>query len=102
MYHNKCLETFSKLSIDKTCSMVYNSVVMRTLADAIRERMVERGWSPAHVTTALLDRGVSIHPVTVENWLSGKSAPRLGTARVLADVFGITLDSLVPASMSTE
>ena len=73
-----------------------------TFQDTIKRLMAEKGWESAHLAAALSDKGLKITTWSVDRWLTGHCEPRLSTARVVAEVFGITLDALYPPAPPAE
>jgi len=56
-----------------------------------------KGWSASHLTAALMDRGVTLSPATVERWMDGKHDPRACYLPMIADALGVTVDDLIAA-----
>lgn len=71
-----------------------------SLKNTLQGALAARGWTEAHLSAALHDRGVTVTPAAISVWLRGTSEPRLDTARAVADVLGMTLDELVPSSVA--
>ena len=53
----------------------------------IRELREERGWSQFELAVK-----AGVTPGTVGNWERGKSEPKLSQVRVLAELFGVSMD----------
>ena len=54
-----------------------------------------RDWSQADVAKKLEKRGIDLHPTTVAKIEAGQRSVRIDEARAIADLFGLSLDSLV-------
>ncbi len=62
----------------------------------MRTEREHRKWSPAHLAKLLSDNGVEqIYPTTVAKIEAGERKVRINEATVIADLFGVSLDSLL-------
>lgn len=67
-----------------------------SFTENLNTELKARGWKPVNLAAALSDRGVDVSMAAVNQWVKGISEPRVGTARMVADIFGIPFDVLVP------
>lgn len=66
---------------------------MHPVSGRIYAERTRRGWSQRE-----LGRRIFVHQVTVSHWESGKRLPDVVSLCALADVFGVTTDSLLGRS----
>jgi transcriptional regulator with XRE-family HTH domain len=55
----------------------------------------DQGWSQAEMAKMLSDKGVPMHPTTVAKIEAGDRSVRINEAEGIADLFEVSLDSLV-------
>lgn len=61
----------------------------------IKNHLKSKDWSASHLTAALIDRGVTLSPATVERWFDGKHEPRACYLPIIADCLGVSVDELL-------
>lgn len=69
----------------------------KALGGHIAELRKKLGWSTNDLMNELIKRGVDScgAPSTISGWEQGRKCPSIGTAVMLASIFGVTLDELV-------
>ncbi len=52
-------------------------------------------WTSVHLAAALIDRGFTLAPITVERWASGENEPKgIATYLAIAESLGVEVEDL--------
>jgi transcriptional regulator with XRE-family HTH domain len=66
----------------------------RIVGERIKLLRDEKGWGQAELAERLHAAGIGTNRETISRWESGKAEPTAGTLKVVAAVFGVTMDYL--------
>lgn len=85
--------TFDILIIPQNRSILYNIMLRRCklyMYDTFKKLMDERGLTSYRVS---LDTGIP--QTTLSDWKNGRSKPKVDKLKILADYFGVSLETFV-------
>ena len=64
-------------------------------SDNLNRLMAAKGWRPAHLAAAMLDRGATIQEQSIQKWIDGVNEPRLRMLPAIAEALGCTYGDLL-------